>query len=149
MTARRLNHYTGKTPARTGGEDRPTANCDHAWAAYEVLMHETRGPEFRAALAEARSVCGLALNEAGEVVTTPNTCPLLATCLVGSDEQWAKAILAPPKKAPTVRGNCGTPAGARRHYRAGEELCEPCRVADRKATNEWKRSWRERKRAAA
>lgn len=24
---------------------------------------------------------------------------------------------------------CGTEAGARRHYRAGEQLCEPCRAA--------------------
>lgn len=140
---RRYATQPTKTPTRTGGEDRPTPNCDNAWAPFEVLMHETRGPEFRAALAEARNVCGLALNEAGEVVTTPNVCPLLATCLVGSDEQWAKAILAAPKKAPTVRSNCGQPAGARRHYREGEELCEPCRVADRKATNDWRQAKRE------
>lgn len=39
----------------------------------------------------------------------------------------------------------GTPAGARAHYRRGEELCMPCRIANREQTAETKAKSRSRR----
>lgn len=44
----------------------------------------------------------------------------------------------PPRKGPTVNP-CGTNAAANRHQRAGEPLCEPCRIAKRQYNRDWER----------
>ena len=135
-----------KSPALTGGDDRPRAACDRAWLPFEVLMHETRGPGFRTAVNEARAICGLAVNEAGELVTTADTCPLLATCLVGNEEPWARAILEtdkpkPPRPKRRKAAVCGTHSGYANHRKRGEKPCGPC--------NEARNAYMREKRAAA
>jgi hypothetical protein len=42
-------------------------------------------------------------------------------------------LVAPGAGPPT---GCGTPSGARRHYRAGEPVCEPCRHAANNAAHD-------------
>lgn len=34
-------------------------------------------------------------------------------------------------RSPVITASCGTPAGATRHYKHGESLCQPCRFAVR------------------
>lgn len=86
---------------------------------YDTLMDYISGPEYRTALETARSLCG--------------ACPISATCLRDNiGERWANAVLG--RKLPAVeRESCGSSAGAKQHYRAGEETCEPCKAYQRGA----------------
>lgn len=40
------------------------------------------------------------------------------------------------KKEPIIRGNCGTTRGYQKHWREGEEYCQPCKLANRAYINE-------------
>ena len=86
---------------------------------FDTLIDHAAGLTYRAALREARTICG--------------GCPLRATCLpenVAAGEHWAAAVLA--HRAPTqARDICGTSAGANAHYKRREAACEPCKLAAR------------------
>lgn len=86
---------------------------------YDALMDYISGPQYRAALDAARSICG--------------SCPLSPTCLRDNlGERWANAVLG--RKLPAVeREGCGTSAGSKRHYAAGEETCDECKAYQRGA----------------
>lgn len=123
-----------KSPALTGGDDHLLGRCLEDPAPFDVLHVETRGPAFRVARDAARRVCGVALNDRGELVTTPDTCPLFTTCVVGSDEPWALAVLG--EKNPTViRETCGTLGGYTSHRYRNEQPCSACNKANARRTS--------------
>lgn len=90
-----------------------------------------------------------------------NECPIRKTCeqialnqrdtatgKLGVEGTWAGSLYGEERNVVrrakrAADKPCGTRAAFRRHMRAGEEPCEPCRLAD----NEWQREWREKKAA--
>ena len=101
---------------------------------YDVLIDVVSGPAHRAAVNEARQLCG--------------RCPIQTACLsreAQAGERWALAVLDHRLPA-TTRPSCGTRTGAKQHRAAGEDTCEPCRAAMRER---WYRQQaaREQKRA--
>ena len=84
---------------------------------FDTLIDHAAGLTYRAALREARTICG--------------GCPLRATCLLENrEEPWAKAILGRTLGEPVTRPTCGTRTGANAHYRNGESGCDKCRATE-------------------
>ena len=78
MTARRT--YARPTPPRTNGAEAVAVPCAGRWFVYDVLVDQTSGAVFRAALTEARSICA--------------TCDLFAECMTANrGEPWAEAVI--------------------------------------------------------
>lgn len=62
------------------------------------------------------------------------TAPFAAQGIWGGTDEVERSQLRPPSDGTRVRWHsdrCGTPAGAKRHYRRGEKPCAPCLEAQR------------------
>lgn len=84
---------------------------------YDVLIDARSGPAHRAAVAEARAICG--------------RCPLaqMQACYKAHrGEQWVRAIVG-AAQPPTRHNTCGKPWGGKVHARHGEKTCSECKAA--------------------
>ncbi len=142
MTDRRHAHTYATPAVETIRADEPQPACLGNSLPFDLLHDYISGPEFRAARREALALC--------------NACPLQAACWTENrDEVWVVALVNGEarnrkRKPPTTTARCGSPAGARAHYRRDERACDACKRADYAATRAWKARRRaERKEAAA
>jgi hypothetical protein len=122
-----------KSPALTGGEDEPERPCQADLRArlevaretgtrmtptpYDRLTDSVTGQSHARAVNEARILC--------------SRCPIWRQCFRDNrDELWVQALAGTIRKPPVERDQCGTTAGYRRHLKAREQTCRPCRDAE-------------------